>query len=66
MLAQATWEPHPTDAAAAHGGAERSLAAAYAEFHALPKSRGGYEVAASEELIAAVAELEEEVLRAAP
>src|SRR5437660_7606137 len=26
VLAQATWEPHPTDAAAAHGGAERSLA----------------------------------------
>jgi hypothetical protein len=66
VLAQATWEPHPTDAAAAHGGPERSLAAAYAEFHALPRSRGGYEVAASEELIAAVAELEEEVLRAAP
>ena len=66
VLAQATWEPHPTDAAAVHGGPERSLAAAYAEFHALPKSRGGYEVPASGDLIAAVAELEEEVLRAAP
>jgi hypothetical protein len=66
VLAQATWQPHPTDGQAAAGGPERSLAAAYAEFHALPKSRGGYEVAASEELIAAVRELEEEVLGAAP
>ncbi|HEY4938493.1 MAG TPA: exonuclease SbcCD subunit D [Actinomycetota bacterium] len=66
VLAQAKWQPHPTDGQAAGGGPERSLAAAYAEFHALPKSRGGYEVAASEELIAAVRELEEEVLGAAP
>ena len=66
VLAQARWEPHTADGPAAAGGPERSLAAAYAEFHALPKSRGGYEVAASEELIAAVQELEEEVLRAAP
>jgi exonuclease SbcD len=66
VLAQATWEPHATDGQPAAGGPERSLAAAYAEFHALPKSRSGYGVAASEELIAAVRELEEEVLRAAP
>jgi hypothetical protein len=65
-MAQATWEPHPADGLPVVGGAERSLATAYAEFHALPKSRGGYDVPAPEELIAAVRELEEEVLRATP
>lgn len=66
VMAQATWEPRPADALPIVGGAERSLATAYAEFHGLPKSRGGYDVPASDELLAAVRELEEEVLRAAP
>lgn len=66
VLAQATWEARPTETTPGVGGSERSLAAAYAEFHALPKARGGYDVPAPEDLIAAVRELEEGVLRAAP
>ena len=65
VMAQATWEQHPSGAPSGEGGAERSLAAAYAEFHALEKSRGGYGVEAPAALVAAVRELEEEVLRAA-
>jgi len=66
VLAQATWEPHLAGTTPGAGGPERSLASAYAEFHALPKARGGYDVPAPEDLIAAVRELEEEVLRATP
>lgn len=66
VLAQATWQPRTEEIHAAAAGSERSLATAYAEFHALPRARGGYDVPAPEELLAAVRELEEEVLRATP
>ncbi|HLI56080.1 MAG TPA: hypothetical protein VKY26_03500, partial [Actinomycetota bacterium] len=62
VLAQATWQPRvappPTP--------ERSLATAYAEFHAQPKSQGGHDVPAPQELVDLVAELEEEVAGATP
>lgn len=66
VMAQPVWEVHAADPGSAAAGPERSLAAAYAEYHALDKARGGYGVAAPPELVAAVRELEEEVLHAAP
>ena len=66
VLAQPVWESHPADLASGLAGPERSLAAAYAEYHARDRARGGYGVEAPPELIEAVRELEEEVLRAAP
>ena len=66
VLAHPVWEEFPSGPMVATAGPERSLAAAYAEFHALDKARGGYGTEASAELIEAVRELEEEVLRAAP
>jgi exonuclease SbcD len=67
VLAQATWTPRLAPGSPPRDGvAERSLAPAYAEFYAGPKSRGGYEVPVPEPLLAAVRELEEEVAGAAP
>lgn len=57
------WVHQPLDPGAA--AQDRSLSTAYAEFHALDKPRG-YGVPAPPALLAAVRELEEEVLRAAP
>ena len=66
VLAQPVWESHPADLASGLAGPERSLATAYAEYHARDRARGGYGVEAPPELIEAVRELEEEVLHAAP
>jgi len=65
VLAQASWEPQGADAET-RAAPERSLTAAYADFHALPKARGGYDVPAPVALLEALGELEEEVAYAAP
>lgn len=66
VMAQPVWEPRQAEPGEGSVGPERSLATAYGEFHALEKARGGYGVPAPPELLAAVAELEEEVSLAAP
>lgn len=66
VLAQATWQARLADLPPEVAGQERSLAAAYAEFHAQPKSQGGHDVPAPQRLLDLVAELEEEVAGAAP
>lgn len=57
------WERVSADAPGSAAPQERSLASAYAEFHALDRPRG-YGVPAPPPLLAALRELEEEVLRA--
>lgn len=66
VLAHPVWEEFPSGSTLVTGGTERSLANAYAEFHALDKPHGGYGVEAPAELIEAMRELEEEIERAAP
>lgn len=59
VLAQATWQARLAEFEPS--APERSLAAAYAEFHAQPKSQGGHDVPAPQALLDLVGELEEEV-----
>ena len=66
VMAQPVWEPKEAGPGGGSAGPERSLADAYGEFHARDKAHGGYGVPAPPELLAAVRELEEEVVAAAP